>query len=441
MTSETTALLDRLTPAEFTRPGEPVWMHEDRTRAHAWLRANGLPTAREEAWKYTPLADILSTGFQTPTTLPNGDLDVATVDRLVGDLGGCRLVFVNGTFAPQLSRSGPPPHGVIFGRRGSLLVDMPAAMSPAPGETTGRPRFDGFQAINHAADHDTAVVLVAHDTDVVQPIHVVHLSAPGETPTASHPRTVIDVTAGSRLTVIETYAGLPGRSLINAETTMVVGPGAAVTHYKVQNEAAESVHVAHTNIRQAAGSDVHSCTVMLGADIARNAVDVVLAGAGATLEVDGLYLPTGKQRHDNVVTVEHAASSCTSRQMFKGVIDDHARGSFSGHVIVGPDTVATDAGQTSRSLLLAPTAEADARPWLEIFADDVKCTHGATVGRLDDEAMFYLRSRGIAECDARAMLIRGFVNEIIEGVRPETLRAHLELVTARLGTRARKAMR
>jgi Fe-S cluster assembly protein SufD len=261
---------------------------------------------------------------------------------------------------------------------------------------------------------------------------------PGDTPTGSHPHTVIDVAAGSRLTVIETYAGLSGRSLTNAATAIAVGPGAELTHYKIQNEAAECIHVAHTAITQSTGSDVRSCTIMLGADIARNAVDVVLGGTDATLEVDGLYLPTARQRHDNVVTVEHAASSCTSRQLFKGVVDDHARGSFSGRIIVGPDTVATDAGQTSRSLLLQPTAEADSRPWLEIFADDVKCTHGATVGRLDDEAMFYMRSRGIAERDARAMLIGAFVNEIIEGARPETLRTYLETATARLGTRAQE---
>jgi Fe-S cluster assembly protein SufD len=433
MTSATTALLDRLTPPDFARPGEPAWMREDRTRAHAWLQANGLPTAHDEAWKYTPLDDILATVFEPAPTPSDGHLDAATVDRLAGDHCRCRLVFVNGTFAPELSRAGAESRDVVVGNQALLLAGRPGAMSAPLVAVLDRSRFDGFQAINRAAGQDTAALLIAPDADVVEPIHVVHLSVPGDPPTASHPRTVIDVAAGSRLTVIETYAGLSGRSLTNAATVIAVGPGAGLTHYKVQNEAAESVHVAHTAIRQAAGSDVRSCTVMLGADIARNAVDVVLAGAGATLEVDGLYLPSGKQRHDNVVTVEHGASSCTSRQLFKGVIDDHARGSFSGRIIVGADTVATDAGQTSRSLLLQGTAEADSRPWLEIFADDVKCTHGATVGRLDDEAMFYMRSRGIAEGDARAMLIGAFVNEIIEGIRPEALRAYLETATDRVG--------
>jgi Fe-S cluster assembly protein SufD len=169
---------------------------------------------------------------------------------------------------------------------------------------------------------------------------------------------------------------------------------------------------------------------MFGAEVARNAVDAVLAGDGAHIELDGLYLPAATQRHDHVVTVEHAASACTSRQLFKGVIDDRARGSFSGRIIVQPGTTATDAAQTSRSLVLTPTAEADTRPWLEIFADDVRCTHGATVGRLDAEALFYLRTRGIAPDEARTMLIRGFVAEMTEALQPSTLRSRLDEMVA-----------
>jgi Fe-S cluster assembly protein SufD len=175
---------------------------------------------------------------------------------------------------------------------------------------------------------------------------------------------------------------------------------------------------------------VHSSSFLLGSDITRNAIDVVLRGPRACLELHGLYLPSAAQRHDNVTTVEHAASGGSSRQLFKGVIDGHAQGSFSGRIIVRPDTQATDAHQTTRSLLLRPTAAANARPWLEIFADDVKCTHGATVGRLDDEAMFYLRTRGIPTAEARSMLISAFINEMTEAVELPSLRTFLESIIA-----------
>jgi Fe-S cluster assembly protein SufD len=441
MTPATATLLERMVPSGPAL-SESEARRAERAEAHAWLRVNGLPTARDEAWKYTPLDDILATSFDPAPISPFQTVDIATVDELVGVFGGPRLVFVNGSFAPDLSPAAPTTVGVVCGNQDSVLTEIPAAFDPALTETGERSRFDGFQALNRAARRDTAVVLIAPETHVSAPIHVVHLSVPGVTPIVSHPHTRIRVGSRSRVTIIETYAGQAGRTLTNAATTFDVGPDAAVTHYKLQSEAAGSIHLAHTRITQAARSDVSSCAIMLGADIARHAIDVILAGAGAKLHVDGLYLTTAKQRHDNVVTVDHAASACISRQLFKGVIDDAARGSFSGRIIVRPGTVATDAGQTSRSLLLQPTAQADTRPWLEIFADDVKCTHGATVGRLDDEAIFYLRTRGIAERDARTMLIGAFVNEVTDSIEPESLRSHVQIATAaQLSlTRAQDAM-
>jgi Fe-S cluster assembly protein SufD len=429
VTPATATLLERLVPSRPAR-SESEARRAERAQAHAWLRANGLPTARDEAWKYTPLDDILATTFD-PAPIPAfQSVDIATVDELVGVFGGPRLVFVNGSFAPELSRSTPATVGVVCGNEESVLTEIPAAFDPALTEKDQYSRFDGFQALNRAARRDTAVVLVAPETHVSEPIHVVHLSVPGVTPIVSHPHTLIQVGSLSRVTIIETYAGQAGRTLTNAATTFDVGPDAGVTHYKLQTEAAGSIHLAHTRINQAARSEVRSCAIMLGADIARNAIDVILGDVDATLHVTGLYLPTVRQRHDNVVTVDHAASAGTSRQVFKGVIDDAARGSFSGRIIVRPHTVATDAGQTSRSLLLQPTAQADTRPWLEIFADDVKCTHGATVGRLDDEAIFYLRTRGIAEQDARTMLIGAFINEVTDDIQPESLRSYVQTATA-----------
>ena len=397
MTLATSALLERLVPSERTFFDEPAWMQAERVQAQAWLAANGLPGARDEAWKYTPLDDILAAIFDPAPVRPQLPGGTAVLNNLAGDHGGPRLVFVNGAFAPNLSRTALAPAGVELGS----CVSLPDSERALERSSAASSRFDGFEALNHVAGHDAAVLRIAPGTDVAPPIHVVHLSVPGATPSASHPRTLIEVGAAARVTVIETYAGQVGRHLTNAATTIAVGCGAELSHYKVQTEAADSVHVAHTSIDQADGSEVLSCTVMLGAEIARNAVDVVLAGNGAQLEVAGIYLPTGRQRHDNVVTVEHAASACTSRQLFKGVVDDHARGSFSGRILVRPDTVATDAGQTSRSLLLSPMAQADARPWLEIRSDDVKCTHGATIGRLDADALFYLRTRGIEPNEAR----------------------------------------
>lgn len=424
----TRSLLERLIPSDA--PGVDDRPSTSSAYARAWLETNGLPDARDEAWKYTPLGDILAAIFDVaPEPAPNA-IDVAMLDELAGDHGGTRLVFVNGRFAPALSREPPITPGVRCRSTNPSSEDSEGLIDPPSPLVADCTRYDGFQALNELAGDDGAVIAVDADARPTEPVHVVHLSVPGPTPAVSHPHTRLHAAARSEVTLIETYSGLPGPSLTNAVTTIVVEPGAVVTHNKIQAEGAGAVHVAHTSIRQAAGSSVRSRSFALGADIARNAVDVVLGGNGAHIQLEGLYLPIAAQRHDNVITVEHAATGCTSRQRFKGVMDDRARGSFSGRIIVQPGTTATDAAQTSRSLVLKPTAEADTRPWLEIFADDVKCTHGATVGRLDSEALFYLRTRGITERDARTMLIGAFIDEMTEALSPPTLRTHLDAAIA-----------
>ena len=257
------------------------------------------------------------------------------------------------------------------------------------------------------------------------PVHVVHLSVPGESPGASHPRTIVDAGDGSHVTIIETFCGLPGAAVTNATSAVRVGRDATVTYHRVQLESSDATHVGHTRVDQGAGSSVRATSVMLGADIARAAIEVHLDGADSRADLTGLYVLGGHQRHDTVVTVDHAASRATSTQLFKGVMGDHARGSFSGHVVVRADTTGSDAGQSNHNLLLSPTAQADARPWLEIFADEVRCVHGATVGRLDDDALFYLRSRGVPLTAARAMLIEAFGLEVLDTIEPTSLRDHL----------------
>jgi Fe-S cluster assembly protein SufD len=363
------------------------------------------------------------------------------IDDLAGDLGGVRLVFVDGVFAPGLSKLDALRPGLHCTTSASAsgagpgTRATPGPVLPAPDELA---RFDGFQALNRAAAADAAAIGVDPGVTIDDPVHVVHLATGRRAAALTHPRTVVTVGDGARLALVETFVGLAGgQTVTNASTTVIAGPGARVVHHRIQDEPAAAVHVGHTRVVQAAGSHVRSVSVMLGAAVGRHALDVDLRGEGATADLDGVYLPTRTQRHDNLVTVEHTASHGTSRQSFRGVVDDVARGSFGGHVIVPPGTVGTDAHQSNRNLVLTPTAQADTRPWLEILADDVACTHGATVGRLDDDALFYLRSRGIPRDEGRAMLVAAFVAEITDAIEPPALRRLVEAaVAARRGPSA-----
>jgi Fe-S cluster assembly protein SufD len=409
MTAASAGLLDRLVP-----PSPPSPRAE---RGRAWLASHDLPTARDEAWRYTPVDDIVS-ALEAATPAPESASEVSrfVVDTLAGDHGGPRLVFVNGAFEARASDADVAVAGLWLGNREGMRARPPSA-----GAAEDQPA-DGFHALNWAAGRDVAAVIVETGAQLDEPVHVVHIAAPGVDTTANHPRTVVLVGPGSRIHLIESYVGLPGSSITNASTRIVAGAGSTITHHRFQDEAAAAIHVGRTAIDQGSGSTVRATSVMTGARIARSAIDIRFTGSDARADIDGLYLPRGDQRHDNVITVDHGAAHCTSTQRFTGIIDDHGRGSFSGHVLVRPGTIGTDAHQSNRNLVLAPTAQADTRPWLEILADDVRCTHGATVGRLDDDALFYLRSRGIPLDQSRAILIAAFAAEVIDAVTPVSLR-------------------
>ena len=404
------ALLERLAPTAL------AGVRAERGRA--WLGAHGLPDGREEAWRYTPVDEIRAVlESAEPAPSPSGAIDRAVVDELAGDHGGPRLVFVNGVFAAALSDLDLAPAGVWLGGAEGLRPRRKAGAPPSQDEPV-----DGFHALNWAAGRDVAAVLAEPGVDPGTPVHVVHLAAPAEGVAVSHPRTVVRAGPGSRLHVIETYVGLAGRAVTNASTRILAGEDASITYQRVVAESNGSLHVGRTGIEQAARSAVAATSIITNGEVVRSAIDVRLDGVDARVALDGLYLPSGHERHDNVVTVDHAASRCTSTQRFKGVVAGHGRGSFSGHVIVRPGTVGTDATQSNPNLLLAPTAQADTRPWLEILADDVRCTHGASVGRLDEDAIFYLRSRGISLAESRAMLVEAFTAEVIDSISLPSLR-------------------
>lgn len=403
--SAETALLDRLAPG----------LVSSDTPAHRWLRDHGLPTASDEPWRSTPIRRMLTGGWEAgPAQL----LDRGAVDDLVGAHVGPRLVFVDGVFADHLSDADGLPSSVSY-------------RTETPGPTTSRPaRYDGFQALNEATSNGAIVIQVAVDAvdscvaEVA--LHVVHLT----TCAVSQPRTIVHIEDGAQLTLIESYAGTAGSSLTNASTVLSLGTDSRLTHRRLVTGPSGATHVGHTAVTQHERSELHAWSLLAGIGAARNAIDVVLRGDGAVAELEGLDVPVGDQEHDTAITVEHAASQGTSRQHFKGVVDGRARTSFGGHVIVATGTAGNDAAQRTRSLLLRPTAQADVRPWLEIFADDVRCSHGATVGRIDEEALFFLRSRGIPREEARHMLVGAFAAELLDSLHLPSLRSFVDATVA-----------
>jgi Fe-S cluster assembly protein SufD len=266
------------------------------------------------------------------------------------------------------------------------------------------------------------------------PIHLLFISTGQRKPTLSQPRNLIVLGVGSQATLVETYAGLSDEVYFtNAVTEVVLGDGARLDHYKLQEESARALHIALTQVHHGRDSRFTSHSVALGAELARNEVRALLASEGSECTLNGLYMATGKQHLDNRTLIDHQSPRCTSRELYKGVLDGQSRGVFSGRVLVRHDAQTTDASQTNKNLLLSDEALVDTKPQLEIFADDVKCAHGAAVGQLDEDALFYLRSRGIGQESAKSLLTYAFASEMVNLIPLAPLRARVrELVTSRL---------
>lgn len=342
------------------------------------------PTKSDEKWKYTPLAQVIA-AFEAATPSAENSITAEQLTTLIGQRDEIRVVTVNGVFAASLS-----------------TADLPSGVQVSDGTIS--------------VDADVALDLA---------VHIVHVGAPGESPTVSTPKIVVQIGARSRVTVVETFCGLPGAMAIDASLTLDAGDSAQVELIRVQAAQREAVLIGLSQITAAANADVHVVDLSIGGEIARHELDARFTGDGARINIHGLYVPVGGQQHDTVVSVDHAASHCASRQDYYGVVDGHAHGSFIGHIIVRPGTVDTDAHQSNRNLALTRSAEVNTRPWLEILADDVRCTHGATVGRLDAASMFYLQSRGIPKTKARSMLIEAFIVTVAQAIADEGLQSHV----------------
>ena len=417
------------------RDREPGWLVKARLAALGWVAEHGFPTRKDEDWRYTQLAPILELPLETTSSGLAHGITPELVSRLSADLGGIRLVFINGHLAAELSRVPELPAGVMVSNFAAVLSEGPERVerffSRVPGQN------HAFAAFNDALAEDGAFIHLAPGTSLDEPIELIFLVDTGGSPLLSSPRSVVLAETGSWATIVETYAGIDGEVYCtNAVTDVILGDGAHIEHYKVQNEADTAFHVALLKVEQGSDSWFSSHSFMLGARIARHEVRVSLGGSGAEVNLDGLYLPQGDQLHDNTIFVDHIATDATSHQLYKGVLDERGHGIFNGQIMVRPGADGSDANQKNKNLILSDGAEVDTRPRLEIYADDVKCTHGAAVGQLDEEAVLYLRTRGLSQEEARSMLVTAFIHEMVDRVDLAPLRMALDIL---LGGRSLKS--
>ena len=409
--------------------GAPPWLRELREAALTRFVELGFPSTKQEEWRFTSVAPIAETPFalrhgsRTPGISPRG------LEPLCGaGPRSARVVFVDGAFAPELSAVAGLPRGV---RAGSLAAALETDPELAREHVARHAPYAAspFAALNTAFLADGAFVHVPAGTDLARPIELVFVATAGSGPTVSHPRSLVVVDRGARATVIESYvAAQDGLYWTNAVTEVVVGDGARLDHYRLQRESREAYHVATTHATQGRDSVLRLHPLALGARLARHDIYTALAGTGADLLLNGFYLLRGRQHADHHTVIDHAQPHCTSHEFFNGIVGEQAHGVFTGRIIVRPGAQRTDSKQTNNNLLLSAEARADSQPQLEIYADDVKCTHGSTIGPLDETALYYLESRGLSPETATEILTYGFAAEILGRMDHADVRHELERV-------------
>jgi Fe-S cluster assembly protein SufD len=406
--------------------GTKSWVHPLREAAFSRFSGLGFPKTHMEEWRFTSVARLVSTSF-APGEPTAPEVAADTCKRFaLGDWKGTELVFVNGRYAPRLSSVRSLPEGVIAGSLADALETNRDLVEPY----LSRQATDAesaFSALNLAFLADGAFIHLPGGCVVEDPIHVLFVTRSVNGPIVSHPRNLIVAGANSQAKIVESYGGIDGQVYFtNAVTQVVAGENAVIDHYKLQRESREAFHVATLEFRQERSANVSNHSLSLGGGLVRNDINSRFEGEGGECTLNGLYVVRGNQHVDHHTVIDHAEPHCSSRELYKGILDDSARAVFNGRVIVRPDAQKTDSKQTNKNLLLSDDALVNTNPQLEINADDVKCAHGATIGQLDAEALFYLRSRGIDEPTARSLLTRGFMSDVTDRIRIDAVRSAIE---------------
>ncbi len=412
--------------AEFERQSSgpvPDWLQQLRKASILQVAEYGFPTTAEEDWKYTNLAPLSRTPFQLPS--PANLPDLLASHWLLG-LPGARLVFVNGFFDEGLSRRDGLPESVEIKSLSQALIDHPDLLGRHIGRYSD-PGEHAFTALNSAFLREGAFLSVPAGTLVETPIYLIYVSTSVDPPFAVHPRNLLLIGANSEVKLVEGYLGESSAAYFcNPLTELVAGEGSVVDHCTVQAEGAKGYHIGTFRTWQERNTALRLASFDIGGALVRHNLTVTLDGEGGNALLHGLYLGAEEQHIDNHTRIEHVKPHCDSRELYKGILTDSSRAVFHGRIVVSKGAQKTDSKQTNNNLLLSNEALVNTKPQLEIYADDVKCTHGATIGRLEEEALFYLRSRGIGQQEAANILIYAFASEVIGQLRIGDLRNHLD---------------
>ncbi len=405
------------------RSTEPDWLVERRNRGMQQFAEQGFPTTKHEEYRYTNLAPIAKTPFRIAgkDEVTLDDLEPFLYDEIKGD----RLVFVNGRFVLALSSIETTAEDAVT-TIGTLLKNEPDVIESHLARYTCE-RNNTLAALNGALFSDGPVIRIpAHDAWDA-PVHLVFVSTASAPDTATHPRVLIIAERDSEASVIETHCGLGDTPYwSNGVTEIIAGDNSRLDHYRLQQETLSAFHTSLVEIHQGRDANVTTHSVSFGGALVRNDVEVVLEDENSECTMNGLYALNGRQHVDNRTCVDHTKPHCSSHQLYKGVLDGHSRGVFGGKIIVRPDAQKTDAFQSNKNLLLSENADINTKPQLEIDANDVKCSHGATIGQIDNEALFYLRSRGIGESEARSLLTYAFAADLLERIKFDPIRDRFE---------------
>jgi len=423
--SELTELLRQAQPL---RAKAPDWQQALREQGARAVADQPLPDRRDESWRYTPLRFLQESDYRLFTEDSFEALQPEDIEGLLIDgLGGDRLVFVNGRLAPDLCRLGPDSRDIVVTTLGGGLGEVPAVLREQLGRVADQQHV--LAALNSALMSDGALVHVPTGVRADKPLEILHVSVGLDEPLACHPRHLLVLDEGAQASVVERYCSLGESAYFNnVGVEVALGNGSGLTHVRLQEESRNAQHLSDLHVRLDAHSRYHLVQPSLGGAWSRCDVRVTFAGEQAEAELDGLLLARDRQLNDVHLDIRHEVPGCTSRERFKGVLDGKGRVVFDGRILVAQDAQQTDAQLSNDNLMLSRSAEVDTKPQLEIFADDVKCSHGTTVGEIDNTMLFYLQSRGIPHGRAVQMLCQGFAQEVLDHLPGEPLQRHVGLV-------------